>query len=101
MIVSVVGLARVVLHEVGHNMGMGHQGRNKECSGKGNGGMIKAVLPAGQVWTECNKDDFFYLYQLVTEKGLDWCLPGKYIWLYHISVRKKIQNCFLILQYSC
>ena len=74
MIVSVVGLARVVLHEVGHNMGMGHQGRNKECSGKGNGGMIKAVLPAGQVWTECNKDDFFYLYQLVTEKELDYVI---------------------------
>ena len=60
-------------------MGMGHQGRNKECLGKGKGGMIKAALPAGQVWTECNKDDFFYHYQLVTQqKGLEWCMAGEF-----------------------
>ena len=78
IVLSLVGLAKVVLHEIGHNMGMGHQGRNKECLGKGKGGMIKAALPAGQVWTECNKDDFFYHYQLVTQqKGLEWCMAGE------------------------
>ena len=41
--------------------------------------MIKAALPAGQVWTECNKDDFFYHYQLVTQqKGLEWCMAGEF-----------------------
>ena len=76
-------LAKTALHEVGHNMGLHHKGRNGHCckhcknSFKGNGGMIKVGLPRGQVWTDRNKDDFYYHFLKVTEKqGRKWCLPG-------------------------
>jgi len=75
---NLVSTAEVVIHEMGHNMGMLHDfdethgGDNGPCNGQG----FLSYGSAPQQWSTCSKNDFLALYNsIVASNNKYWCLP--------------------------
>ena len=76
------GLAQVITHETGHNLGMSHDFvstdvpryfKGESCNGKG----IMSYGEAPKEWSKCSRNDFLARYNIV---GADnWCLKSKCI----------------------
>ena len=72
--------SKVVVHEMGHNMGMQHDfndvhgGEGGPCDGTG----FMSYGGAPHQWSTCSKADFFALYNAIVDSGnLYWCLDCK------------------------